>query len=80
MRRAWRRGFAAIGATALLFGASVLVWSQSSGDRSALGALESSSDEPLTIKKGDGVPRFMSGAVPVVGETPTARSYAYLDS
>ncbi len=77
--KAWKRGLAAVAVTALLVAAGVLVWTQSSGERSPLGALQSSSNEPLTIQMDDGVPRFMTGTVSVAGETPTERSYAYLD-
>lgn len=74
-----KRGFGAVAVTALLIGAGVLVWTQSSGERSPLGALQSSSDEPLTIQMDQGVPRFMRGEVQVEGATPAERSYAFLE-
>jgi len=74
-----KRGLAAVAVTALLVAAGVVVWTQSSGERSPLGALETSSDQPVTIDMYQGVPRFMQGEVSVDGATPSERSYAFLE-
>ncbi len=74
-----KRWGAGIAVVALLIASGVVVWTQSSGERSPLGALQTSSGEPVTIQMDQGVPRFVKGSIPVPGETPTERSYEYLE-
>lgn len=74
-----RRGLVAIAVAAVLVVAGVVVWTQSSGDRTPVGALETSSEKPVTLEMHGGVPRFVQADVPVEGATPADRSYAFLE-